>query len=1354
MKKNKSIAKKSIALCLSLAMLATAIPATFLTAGAEHLTTPQFGNYYVSDYDTAEEALEASKATAQEMHEEGIILLKNQNKALPLAEGAKISVLGKNSNNLINTVWGSGAGTHEGEEVNWKEAFADEGFVVNPKLVQFYADNSLSGSGRGTPPGNGGVTSGISTGETPVANYTQEVKDSFAEYSDAAFVVISRTGSEGVDLPRTMQWNGSNYQSYGTQTVPGARSGDDHYLQLDQNEADLIKMAGDNFDKVIILFNTGTTFECGFLDDPGHYAYHENVVGALWMGYPGRTAIRALPRILKGEVNPSGHTVDNWSRDFKADPSWQNFGNQRVDGRTSTGHTYSNLGAQFIVYQEGIYNGYRYYETRGKDEGTGSWTGVESQTGNEPIHGSTTTTWDNWYKAHVVFPFGHGLSYTTFTQEIIDQSITEGSSLREQDTVELTVRVRNTGEVAGKEVVQLYYTSPYTSGGIEKSHVVLGNFEKTGIIQPGEYEDVTISVKVREMASYDYSDANQNGFKGYELDAGTYEIKIMKNAHDVLDSVTYNIASTIKCSTDGTTGNEVVNRFDDVSNYLTDSLGKEYMSRRDFQGTFPQKLINITATDAVKTEHARTHKPTDYSDIDTPDSPWYNDTPIVTETIPEGGKILLKDLNGKDYDDPMWDDFLNQLSVSQLKGLVCDGNYASGKNYSEFGIKRFPNENGAGGVYWSSGGEWGKVAWSGKFATYGSETVTATTWNKDLAYRRGKACGNEMLWAGIVGFYSPAVNNHRTPFGGRNYEYFSEDGTLGGIMASYQVRGVQECGVYPYVKHFGINDQETNRCGLHSWVNEQTMREITFKPFEICVKEGKTLAIMSALSDVGATWSGGNWNLLTGLLRKEWGFNGNVVTDSYSASWGPADIMIRGGGNMALGIAGLSYQPNSNTTLNCVREMAHGLLYAHANSMAINEGDVPTTPPPIQEFNATELSIGMVGLEYTANIATATINSLVAPNATNSDIRYSVAEGSVLPRGLTLSQDGVISGKPRATVNNYKFVINASYGDCVKSAEFTMSIADANGSILYDAKKDLGSVQLNKPCDLSVGGAYIFKPNAAAGEVFPEIKYSLANGSLLPQGLTLSQDGKITGTPTNRVSNYKFSVTASAFGFIDVTEEFTLNVFYASSVDAETKTLAAGKHGLGYLDTVNFVTSDEAVKYSLKAGSTLPVGLKLTEGGYIVGTPVQAVTNHVFTVVASGDYIETVEREYQITIGIRYALTDLEAAKVGKEYDAVVNFAQGAGDVTYTAENLPEGLEISPDGTITGKPKKAGKYEVTLTASSEGLQGDSVTLTLYVEGSVVPMELIIGVAGGGGALILISFAFLARKKKGVPGKKQ
>lgn len=1323
--------------------------------------TPVFGNYYTSDYESREEAIDASKQLNEEITGEGIALLKNEGNALPLGTNAKISIFGKNSSSLILGGSGSGSGGG-GKVISLQSALQKEGFLLNQKLINFYGDNTLSGEGRGQAPTNGTVSAGYNTGETPIEKYDETLKTSFNEFNDAAIVVISRIGGEGFDLPRTMKYNGETYASSGadaTIPVPGARDVNDHYLQLDKNESDLIKYCGSKFNKVVVLLNTGSQFETGFLDDTNHYGYSANTKAALWIGYPGSNGISAVAKVLKGTINPSGRTVDTFSRDFTKDPTWKNFGNNLVEIDSShKGNQYVNLPGSggnggggyannYVTYKEGIYLGYRYYETRGYDEGITAYN-------DDTIKGTTTSQWANWYKANVVYPFGHGLSYTNFEKSIVSTIPSNGGTLTKDTEIKISVKVKNAGTKAGKDVVQLYYNAPYYAGKIEKSYVTLGAFDKTKLLNPGEEQTLTFTIKADDLASYDFNDANNNGFKGYELDEGTYNIMLMENSHTKIDSTSLNVATNIKLDKDNKTKNDVKNRFDEVSNYITDDINSKYMSRADWNGTFPTTDFRLTASDAVinKLKEWRGTKVED-----TVSQPYYSATMPTTGA---SNNITLPEMNGVPYTDQKWDEFLDQLTKEQLVSVATTGAYKSGINDSKLKITETPNADGPAGFIYGAPG--------GTYSSWCSETVLASTWNRELSYKKGKLMGNQALWGNgnpnskISGWYAPACDIHRSPFSGRNFEYYSEDGVLSGVLTAEVVKGAQDKGLFTYVKHFGLNDQESNRCGLMTWANEQSMREIYFKPFELAVKLGDTHGIMSGLNRIGTVWAGGSYELLTGLLRDEWGFEGCVVTDSFSTDWSNADQMIRAGGNLSLGYASLGYNEESATTYTALRKAAHGILYAHANSNAINTGEHPVAPSGISSFETKTLKTGVVNAVYNENIATGVVNKVLFPEAQDNEITYALSEGNSLPKGMVLTAEGKLTGTPTEEVNNFTFSVTASFKTYTKETIFVMSVVNSSGSIVYEKDTDLAPAIVGNEYSVSVAGGSIFKPDASQDEIdkFPLITYSLTNGSNLPDGLTLSKDGTISGTPTKECFDYKFSINADALGYKSKSLEFDISIYL--SLEFETKTLNNGKIGEAYSDSVKPAVSTNEVIYDLKSGSKLPNGLILTEGGNIVGVPTETVTDHKFTVVATAKDALPVEVEYQISIGLKFNKADLADGKVGDDYVGRVDSAQGASTVTYAIKEgttLPDGLTLSSNGEISGKPTKAGVYKVVVVATSEGKISDEMTFTLYIANeNVAPKNsnngIIIGstlgaIAGLGiiGSLIFFFVKKLKKNKK-------
>ncbi|MDR3318537.1 MAG: glycoside hydrolase family 3 C-terminal domain-containing protein [Clostridiales bacterium] len=913
---------------------------------------PSKYQYYTTEYGTKAEALTAANALNEKIVEEGIILLKNDDNFLPLktpasdasvAASPKISIFGKNSVNLVYGGSGSSQGD-TGGAVTVSQSLKAAGYEVNPVLESFYNNDSASGKARpANGPEMGNILTGYPTFETPKGSYTDAVKASYANYGDAAVIVISRIGGEGFDVPRSMFWFGSGYTKWpdGKTTptaIPGARSTDDHYLQLDQNEADLIAEVSKTFENIVVVINCSQAMELGFLDDVNHYAYSGKIKSAVWIGGPGKTGLSSLGRILNGRASPSGRTVDTYPRDFTQDPTWANFGNNL----SGTGNQYAVLGSNgkdslksnwYVDYEEGIYVGYRYYETRGFTEGNSALTDYS-------VKGTTTKDWADWYKANVVFPFGYGLSYTTFDYEIKNKTDLAATQLTASKEVEVVVQVTNTGNAAAKEVVQLYLTAPYTPGGIEKSRVQLVGYEKTPVLYPQSEAgadkpngcEITIRVPANYFASYDYNDANANDFKGYEIEPGNYELNVSKNAHESADGVSFNQTGFVKIENDAATGYAVQNRFDDVSDGIT-----QYLSRNDWEGTFP-----TVPTDDDRRVSQAFISAMDYKENDG-GKPWYTDVmPEQSKSVISSNRaeVQLYELIGKAYDDELWNKLLNQLTVGQMANLIGTGIYSTAA-IDTIGKPRTISVDGPVGL----------TAFMGDAAVYDTcfyagGCVVAASYNKELAQEFGEMIGNETLLGNLKGdgntyssWYAPAVNIHRSPFSGRNWEYYSEDPVLSGSIAANVIKGARSKGVAAYIKHFALNDQETRRCdGVATWANEQSMREVYLRAFEIAIKDGQSTGVMSSFNRIGATWSGGSYELLTEVLRNEWGFAGSVITDFNLYSHMPADQMIRAGGDLNLSQAKLPTVSSSSspTQVAAIRQAAKNILYTIANSNAMN----------------------------------------------------------------------------------------------------------------------------------------------------------------------------------------------------------------------------------------------------------------------------------------------------------------------------------------------------------------------------------------------------------------------------------
>lgn len=884
---------------------------------------PIYSDEVTSVYPTQKATNKAEAfANAQEVNlklaEEGFVLLKNENAALPMNKGARISVFSKNSVNL--SYGGSGSGGFDtSNNKDLYESLNDAGFITNPTLKNFY-ESSQSGPVRTANSSDldNGDNQRIAAAETPQSKYTDAVRNSYADYSDAALVVITRIGGEGFDLPR--------YQG----DSEGAVSADSHYLELDQNEIDLLTAVTDGtFKRVVVVFNTPSSFEATFLKDSAYAAFADKIDAAVWIGFTGSNGITALGEILNGDVNPSGRLVDTWAADFTKNPSFVNFGTGCLPDTTDKydgGMYYS------VDYEEGIYVGYRYYETRGETDG------------------------EDWYNANVVYPFGYGLSYTTFDWTVGD---TSASEIELGTTITVPVTVKNTGSVAGKDVVQLYASAPYTLGGIEKAHKVLVGFAKTKLLQPGESETVTVSFDPYSAASYDYRDANSNGFSGYELEAGEYTLYISRNAHESEKAIALNLAADVQIGTDPTTDSEVVNRYTDSENFLDSDWQLDTMlSRADWEGTWPtpQTAQQHAGTDRLY-EEIRSEEHNNPTDFDSEEYPWFGEEPTLTlrDLLPsaeaEGYEPVVS------YDDERWEELMMGCDEEEMIALINNGAYHT-LAMESVGLPATIHGDGPSGFTCFMS----KEQVNGT-CQYVSEPVMASTWNINLMNELGEAIGEE----GTIGdkatgqpyssIYAPGVNIHRSPFGGRCSEYFSEDPFISGMMGAAEVQGIQSRGVLPTVKHFVANEQETHRSigGDLSWLSEQALREIYLKPFEYTVKLGETRGIMTSFNRIGTRWTGGDYRLLTEILRNEWGFNGLVICDFNTIpQYMIPRMMFYAGGSLDLATQQSAMWMECDTSdagdAIVLMRAVKDVMYALVNSNAMNAEVIGYNPPIWQEY--------------------------------------------------------------------------------------------------------------------------------------------------------------------------------------------------------------------------------------------------------------------------------------------------------------------------------------------------------------------------------------------------------------------
>ncbi|MDL4841971.1 glycoside hydrolase family 3 N-terminal domain-containing protein [Aquibacillus rhizosphaerae] len=719
----------------------------------------------------ADEAREAADVVSEEIANEGLVLLKNENNSLPLADN-KTNVFGSTAFTFKYGGGGSGA-SDQTRAVSLFDALTNAGVEYNKELYDYYA--GLPELEEGTGQSDTGViqvikgmlSSDEAEGEPDV---TDAAIAQAKQYSENALIIVQSEAVEASDVSL-------------------------NELKLSDEMRELVEKVAENFSNVTIVVNAGNTLELGFVEE------YPSIQSVIWVGTPGPFGTNSLAKALSGELNPSGRITDTYVYDVESSPASENFGD----------YQYENLDKAYLNYEEGIYIGYRYYETfyQGNEEG---------------------------YNQTVQFPFGSGLSYTTFDWNIVNQELNS-------DSIEMQVEVTNTGEVAGKDVVQVYYSAPYTPGGIEKSAINLATFEKTKSLEPGESEVLTIQYDTRDMASYDMENEN------YILENGTYEIKLGKNVHAIDSTLNFELPEDIVYQSDADTGTEYQNRFTKSENELT------VLSRNDLEGTYPSDQDDSKVASDKVIERVQEHN--------------YDDDVEMPTTDADNG-LILEDLKGLDYDDPLWDEFLDQMTVDQMIEYVSEAAYHT-IEIDELGIPNTVLMDGPAGFSFFF-----KQFEAGAYPT---EIVMASTWNKDLAYEMGEAIGQEAKACGIHGWYAPALNVHRSPQGGRNFEYMSEDPVLNGMIGSGMAKGAQDQGVTVFMKHFIMNEQETNaRSGLLVWSNEQAMREIHLRPFEMTVKKGDVTGAMSSFSFIDGKWA--NPELLNGMLRDEWGFEGVVSSDA------------------------------------------------------------------------------------------------------------------------------------------------------------------------------------------------------------------------------------------------------------------------------------------------------------------------------------------------------------------------------------------------------------------------------------------------------------------------------------------
>lgn len=865
--------------------------------------------YYKSDFSSQEEAIEYGEMVTHEIGKESIVLLNNNNSVLPLSnDEINITVFGQNSVDFV--YGGEGASSMDkSKAIPLEEALSSTGFNINPTLIEFYTEGGGSSYRKSKPDVYG--EGEFAVNEVPVSEYTDEVVNSFEEYNDAAIVIIGRSGGESNDIATEALDSGA------------------HYLELDQDEQNMISLAKENFEKVIVVLNTLNPMELGTLNEL-------EVDATIWVGTGGSTGILAIGEVLNGTVNPSGRLTDTYAYDVFSSPAMNNYGDfqfTNVEIPPSSG---------FMTYNEGIYVGYRYYETRYEDtilarENVGNFN----------------------YEEEVLYPFGFGLSYTEF--DYSNMEITEN----ENDYV-VDILVSNNGEVAGKDVVQLYLQSPFTEydieNSIEKPALEIVGFEKTEILEPGEEVQVSISVPKETFKVYD-----THGAGTYIVDEGNYYFSIGRNAHDALNNILaekgFNIDNGMTAEGNRElTATVTINEFDDetyavsqVTDYPIENQFSDvdmatyddsvtYLSRANWEGTWPEAFAGgqYEAPEEIISSMEITR-----SDMDED-----SDNPILGEVNEEYGQLTLIDLKEADYDDPRWQALVEQLTIDELTEFIRMGGYAT-VPIESINVPATVIRDGTAGL----SGE--LVGGSIEATAFPVELNLATTWNTELIKEMGNGVGEDTLYNKVAGWYAPGMNIHRVPFGGRNFEYFSEDSLLSGKMAAAIIEGAQAKGAFTHSKHFVLNETDTNRVGGSMYSNEQALRELYLAPFEIAVREGNGNGFMASMNRVGPTWSGAHYGLMTNVLRNEWGFEGFVATDQASFSiFGYQDIIegLHAGTNLWLNTDAELWQfaeeDLTPTVINNLQDSAHAVLYTIVNSNAMNgidpDGEVVSITPTWQ----------------------------------------------------------------------------------------------------------------------------------------------------------------------------------------------------------------------------------------------------------------------------------------------------------------------------------------------------------------------------------------------------------------------
>lgn len=844
-------------------------------------------NATITKYTLSDATVSKANELAKDVQSEAVTLLKNDDSNLPLS-GKKVNVFGWGSINPVYGGTGSGSMSKQYKTVSLLDGMKQAGLKTNTELSKLYTDY------RKDRPEVGMFAQDWTLPEVPAKQYSDKLVSDAKDFSDEAVVVLTRVGGEGADLPTDMKAKGITYKN-NSKDYDDFQKGES-FLQLSKTERDMIDLVTSNFKKVTLVYNGANTFQFDFLND------YPQIQSVVWCPPAGQTGFSALGEVLAGETNPSGKTSDTFLKDLTKSVSYNNFGKFEYTNMADKAAKYKGFTGDdvtaipgFVNYSEGIYVGYKFYETA-SDEGLIN------------------------YDDTVAFPFGYGLSYTSFDQKLDSVKYKGGK-------VTVTATVTNTGDKAGKDVVEVYYNPPYTDGGIEKASKNLAGFEKTKELQPGESQKVTVKFDDDDMASYDYK-----GAKAYVLEKGDYDISIQSDSHHVIDHKAITVKDTVTYDSDSNTHNGdktvATNQFDDVAGDVT------YLSRADHFANY--KEATAAPTNFKMSDKA---KETFYNNSNYDPKKFDKDSDKMPTTGAKNG-LKLSDMYGKDYDDADWDKLLDQLTFDDMDDLIANGGYGTQAVKSVGKIQLTDAD--------------GPASLNNNFTGVGSigfpaSTAFACTWNKDLAKQFGEMIGDMAHDMHVAGWYAPAMNIHRNAFSGRTFEYFSEDSLLSSVMASSEISGAKSKGVYSFMKHFALNDQETKRTEmLCTWTNEQAMREIYLKPFEMSVKEGGAQAVMSSFNYIGNTYAGADSALLQTVLRGEWGFKGFVLTDYFGGyGYQNADQEVRAGNDSMLATTKITNHitDKSATSVKAMRQAAHNILYTAANSWQYANGEPKVATP-------------------------------------------------------------------------------------------------------------------------------------------------------------------------------------------------------------------------------------------------------------------------------------------------------------------------------------------------------------------------------------------------------------------------